>query len=72
MDSIKKAVTGDAYNKPAKTEAGAFTTQDSKDAATIKGTSADPNSTGSAVGDAAEKAQDKGMFLSQINGITTC
>ncbi len=64
MESVKQkvtaAVTGDAYNKPAKTEAGAFTTQDSDNAHTTKGTSADPNSTGSAIGDTAEKAE-KGM-----------
>ncbi|KAI9744711.1 MAG: hypothetical protein M1818_001636 [Claussenomyces sp. TS43310] len=63
MESIKNkvtsAVTGDAYDKPAKTEAGAFTKQGSSNAATTDGTSADPNSTGSSVGDKAEQATDK-------------
>lgn len=58
-NKVTSAVTGDAYKKPAKTEAGAFTTQGESNAATIKGTSADPNSTGSAAGDAAQKAQEK-------------
>lgn len=43
MDKIKSIVTGDAYDKPAKTADGAMTTQDSSDAHTLKGTSADPN-----------------------------
>lgn len=64
-DKIASIVTGDAYNKPAKTEDGAFTTQGSKDAHTIKGTSADPNSTGSAVGDKAEQAKEKGQEAKQ-------
>lgn len=57
MDKIKSVVTGDAYNKPAKTEDGAFTTQDAPNAHTIKGTSADPNSTGSTIGDKANEAE---------------
>ena len=59
MDKVKSAITGDAYDKPAKTVDGAFTTQDSADAHTIKGTSADPNSTGSAMGDKAQEAEEK-------------
>lgn len=42
-DKITSVVTGDAYDKPAKTEDGAMTTQDSDNAHTLKGTSADPN-----------------------------
>ena len=59
MDKVKSVVTGDAYDKPAKTKDGAFTTQDSADAHTIEGTSADPNSTGSAMGDKAQEAEEK-------------
>ena len=55
-DKITSKVTGDAYDKPAMTKDGAFTTQDSEDAHTIEGTSADPNSTGSGT---ADKAQEK-------------
>ncbi len=58
MDKVKSIVTGDAYDKPAKTVDGAFTTQDSPDAHTIKGTSADPDSTGSAAGDKAQEAEE--------------
>ena len=43
MDKIKSAVTGDAYDKPAKTADGAMTTQDAPDAHTVKDTSSDPN-----------------------------
>jgi hypothetical protein len=50
-DKITSMATGDAYDKPAKTEAGAFTTQDSSNAHTTKGTSSDPNSTGNAMTD---------------------
>jgi len=42
-DKATSVVTGDAYDKPAKTKDGAMTTQDSDNAHTIKGTSADPN-----------------------------
>jgi len=59
MNKVKDIVTGGAYDKPAKTEDGAFTTQDSKNAATIEGTSADPNSTGSAAGDKMQEAEGK-------------
>ena len=59
MDKVKDIVTGGAYDKPAKTKDGAFTTQDSDNAHTIEGTSADPNSTGSATGDKLEQAQQK-------------
>lgn len=40
---IKSIITGDAYEKPAMTADGAMTTQDSGNADTVKGTSADPN-----------------------------
>ncbi|KAK5079830.1 hypothetical protein LTR70_008897 [Exophiala xenobiotica] len=57
---------GDAYDKPAKTETGAMTTNDSSDAATIEGTSADPNAPGSEpsalekkAGESADKAGEK-------------
>lgn len=43
MDKIKSVVTGDAYDKPAKTADGAMTTQDAPDAHTVKDTSHDPN-----------------------------
>jgi hypothetical protein len=44
MDKIKSIATGDAYQKPAQTKDGAFTTQDSSDAHTTEGTTADdPN-----------------------------
>lgn len=43
MDKVTSVVTGDAYDKPAKTKDGAMTTQDSADAHTLKGTSADPD-----------------------------
>jgi len=43
MDAIKSKITGNAYDKPAKTADGAFTTQDSDNAATLTGTSHDPN-----------------------------
>lgn len=59
MDKVKDVVTGGAYDKPAKTKDGAFTTQDSDNAHTIEGTSADPNSTGSATGDKMEQAENK-------------
>src|SRR5690349_21778457 len=42
-DKATSVVTGDAYDKPAKTADGAMTTQDSDNAHTLKGTSADPN-----------------------------
>lgn len=68
-DKVTSVVTGDAYDKPAKTKDGAMTTQDSADAHTLEGTSADPNppepgkSTLEKVGDKAEdlgnKAEDK-------------
>ena len=48
MEAIKNKVTGGAYDKPAKTVDGAMTTQDSADAHTIEGTTADPNAQGSA------------------------
>lgn len=57
-DKITSIVTGDAYKNPAKTETGAFTKQGEANAATIEGTSADPNSTGSAAGDALEKGKE--------------
>ncbi|KAK4937282.1 hypothetical protein LTR10_022039 [Elasticomyces elasticus] len=41
MDKVKSIVTGDAYDKPAKTVDGAMTTQDSSDAHTVKGTPAE-------------------------------
>jgi hypothetical protein len=41
MDKIKSIVTGDAYDKPAMTKDGAMTTQDSPDAHTTEGTSAE-------------------------------
>jgi len=67
MDKVKSIVTGDAYKKPAKTEAGAFTTQDSDNAHTTSGTSAeDPNIPGSGK---IEQGVDKGMpflFLLRI------
>lgn len=59
MDKVKDVVTGGAYDKPAKTKDGAFTTQDSEDAHTIEGTSADPNSTGSSAGDKMQEAEGK-------------
>lgn len=63
MDSLKDKVTsvatGNAYDKPAKTEAGAFTTQDSSNAETTAGTSADPNSTGSKLGDKTEQGMNR-------------
>lgn len=65
MDKIKSIVTGDAYDKPAKTADGAMTTQDSADAHTLKGTSADPNppepgkSKIEQMGDKAQAAGDK-------------
>ena len=46
MDAIKSKITGDAYDKPAVTKDGAMTTQDSTDAHTTDGTSADPNAEG--------------------------
>lgn len=58
MDAAKKIFTGGAYDAPAKTKDGAFTKQGEPDAHTIKGTSADPNSTGSKTGDAIAKAQE--------------
>lgn len=64
MDSLKQKVTskvtGDAYDKPAKTKDGAFTTQDSADAHTIEGTSADPNAQGGGMmTDKMQQASDK-------------
>lgn len=65
MDKVKSIVTGDAYKKPAKTEAGAFTTQDSDNAHTTSGTSAeDPNIPGSGK---LEQGVDKGMFLETLS-----
>lgn len=65
-DKITSIATGDAYDKPAKTETGAMTTNDSSDAATIEGTSADPNAPPSQpsgleqkAGQSAEKAEQK-------------
>jgi len=59
MEKVKSVVTGDAYKKPAKTEAGAFTTQDSDNAATTSGTSAeDPHIPGSGkIGEAGNKGK---------------
>lgn len=63
MDSLKEkvtsTVTGDAHKKPALTKDGAYTTQDADNAHTIEGTSADPNSTGSKIGDKAQEAEEK-------------
>jgi hypothetical protein len=65
-DFIKSKVTGDAYDKPAKTVDGAMTTSDSADAHTVEGTSADPSAEGSggAIFEKGEqlgdKAKDKG------------
>lgn len=69
MNKIKSIVTGDAYDKPAKTADGAMTTQDSSDAHTLKGTSADPNppepgkskieQMGDKAQEVGDKAQDK-------------
>lgn len=65
MDKVTSIVTGDAYDKPAKTKDGAMTTQDSADAHTLEGTSADPNppepkkSMIEKVGDKAENAGKK-------------
>jgi len=65
-DKITSIATGDAYDKPAKTETGAMTTNDSSDAATTEGTSADPNAKGSEpsalekkAGESADKAGEK-------------
>lgn len=63
---IKSKITGDAYDKPAKTVDGAMTTQDSADAHTIEGTSADPNAEGTGAGiyekgeQLGDKAKDAG------------
>lgn len=60
MDKVKSMMTGDAYSKPAKTEHGAFTTQDSDNAHTTSGTSADdPKIQGTGKIDG---FVDKGMF----------
>lgn len=62
MDKVTSVVTGDAYDKPAKTKDGAMTTQDSADAHTLKGTSADPNPPPAEKG-MLEKAGDKASDL---------
>ena len=62
MDAIKQKVTGGAYDKPAKTKDGAMTTQDSADAHTIEGTTADPNvgtATSTAAGDKAQELKER-------------
>ena len=67
-DKITSIVTGDAYDKPAKTVDGALTTQGSDNAHTIEGTSADPNSTGSGTSDLANKAKGKMDEVSDKTG----
>lgn len=68
-DKVTSVVTGDAYDKPAQTKDGAMTTQDSPNAHTLKGTSADPNppepgknkmeQLGDKAQEVGDKAQDK-------------
>lgn len=74
-DKITSIATGDAYDKPAKTESGAMTTNDSSDAATIEGTSADPNAPGSEpsalekkAGESADKAGEKAKQAKEKKG----
>lgn len=71
MDKVTSVVTGDAYDKPAKTKDGAMTTQDSADAHTLKGTSADPNPPPpekSMIEKAGDKASDLGKKAEDTAG----
>lgn len=61
MDKVKSIVTGDAYDKPAKTVDGAMTTQDAPDAHTVKGTPAEGTEAENKLSGDPSKVQQTGM-----------